>query len=166
MFTHLLFNDNNLFTVKFSDYAKNHYLKRFEKDYKGRQWDITAESICQDMMRIKTTNSDLQKTQQVDELWHKGNYWIFKYDFRVAQTKESTKSSGNRCVAFLDNAANRIEILIIFGKGDLPKNIGEQAFIAQTLDENFRDYLSLARYTDERLHFRHLWLDPGSSLHL
>ncbi|MDR1136341.1 MAG: hypothetical protein LBL49_09230 [Clostridiales Family XIII bacterium] len=141
MFTHRIFNDKNLFTVKFSDYARRHYLKRFEKEYRGKQWDITVESILQDMARIKTGDSDLQKTQQVDELWQKDNYWIFKYDFRVAQTKESTKSSGNRCIAFLDNSVNKIIILIIYGKGDLPKNISEQAFIEQTLNENFRGYL-------------------------
>jgi hypothetical protein len=145
MFTHLLFNDNNLFTVKFSDYARHHYLKRFEKDYKGRQWDITVDSIFQDLTRIKTSESDLQKTQQVDELWHKDDYWIFKYDFRVAQTRESTKSSGNRCVVFIDNVANRITILIIYGKGDLPKNTGEQAYIERTLSKEFKDCLSLVR---------------------
>jgi len=145
MFTHLLFNDNNLFSVKFSDYAKYHYLKRFEKDYRGKQWDITVESISQDLARIKTSNSDLQRTGQVDELWQKDGCWIFKYDFRVAQTRDSTKSSGNRCVAFLDNEANKIEILIIFGKGDLPKNIGEQAYIEQTLTKEFRNYMDLVR---------------------
>jgi len=145
MFTHLLFNDNNLFTVKFSDYAKSHFLKRFRKDYRGNQWDITVESIFQDMARIKTGDSDLQRTGQVDELWYKDCYWIFKYDFRVAQTKESTKSSGNRCIAFLDNAENKIEILVIFGKGDLPKNTGEQAFIEQTLIKEFKRYMSLVR---------------------
>ena len=145
MFTHRLYNDNSLFTVEFSDYAKRHYLKRFEKEYKGKQWDITVESIFQDLSRIKTSDSDLQKTQQVDELWHKDNYLVFKYDFRVAQTKESTKSSGNRCIVFLDNATNRIAILIIYGKGDLPKNIGEQAYIVQTLDKELRDYMSFVR---------------------
>jgi hypothetical protein len=145
MFTHLLFNDDNLFAVSFSDYAKRHYQKRFEREYRGRQWDVTVESIQQDMARIKTSDSDLQKTQQVDELWQKDNYWIFKYDFRIAQTKESTKSSGNRCIAFLDNAAHKITILVIYGKGDLPKNIGEQAFIEQTLDKELRDYMSLVR---------------------
>jgi len=145
MFTHRIFNDSSLFTVEFCDYAKRHYLKRFEKEYLGKQWDITVESIVQDLARLKTSDSDLQKTQQVDELWQKDDYWVFKYDFRVAQTKESTKSSGNRCVAFLDNATNKIIILIIYGKGDLPKNIGEQAFIEQTLDKEFREYLSLVQ---------------------
>lgn len=58
MFTHLLINDNNLFVVTFDDYAKRHYLRRFEKDYKGRQWDITVDSIIQDLARIKTYDSD------------------------------------------------------------------------------------------------------------
>ena len=145
MFTHRLFNDNNLFTVQFSDYAKRHYLKRFEKDYKGKQWDVTVESVFQELARIKTSDSDLQKTQQVDERWHNNGYWIFKYDFRVAQTKNSTKSSGNRCVAFLDNAANKIMILIIYGKDDLPKNIAEQAFIEQTLNKEFLKELAMVR---------------------
>jgi len=145
MFTHRIFNDNSLFTVEFDGYAKRHFLKRFEKEYKGKQWDVTIESIIQDLARIKTSDSDLQKTHQVDELWHKDSYWIFKYDFRVAQTKESTKSSGNRCIAFLDNAANKITILIIYGKGDLPKNIGEQAFIEQTLDKELRGYMLFVR---------------------
>ena len=145
MFTHPIFKDNILFAIKFSGYSKNHYLKRFEKDYKGRQWEVTAESILQDISRIKTMDSDLQKTQQADELWHKENYWIFKYDFRVAQTKDSSKTSGNRCIAFLDNIANEIIILIIYGKTDLPKNIGEQAFIEQTLNKNFHNYLLLTQ---------------------
>jgi hypothetical protein len=131
--------------VEVSNYAKRHYLKRFEKDYRDRQWDITVESIFQDLARLRTGDSDLQKTQQVDELWHKDCYWIFKYDFRIAQTKESTKSSGNRCVVFLDNMANRITILTIFGKGDLPKNIGEQDFLELTLSKEFQDCLALVR---------------------
>ena len=145
MFTHLLHNDDNLFTVKFCEYAKNHFLRRFEKDYRGKQWDITVESIFQDLARIKTGASDLQRLQQVDELWHKNDFWIFKYDFRVAQTRDSTKSSGNRCVVFLDNDVNRIEILLIFGKGDLPKNIGEQAYIEQILEKEYIDYFHLVK---------------------
>ena len=145
MFTHLIYNGGGLFTVTFSDYAKRHFLKRFERNYRGKQWDFTLDSIYQELMRLKASDSDLQKTQQVDELWQKDNYWIFKYDFRVAQTKASAKSSGNRCIAFLDNAANTIVITLIYGKGDLPKNIGEQAFIEQTLNNEFPSHMALVR---------------------
>ena len=145
MFTHLLTKDNKLFALKFDAYAVRHNLKRFMKDYKGKQWEITQDSIIQDLMRIKTSESDLQLSNQVDELWHKDNYWIFKYDFRVAQTSESTKGSGNRCVVFLDNASNKMTILIIYGKGDLPKNIGEQAYIEKTLNDEFPDIMTMVR---------------------
>ena len=145
MFLHRLIKDNKLFTVKFDEFAKRHYLKRFQKDYNGKQWDVTQDSIEQDLARLKTSKSDLQMTQQVDELWQKDNYWIFKYDFRVAQTKESTKSSGNRCIVFLDNGDNRILILLIYGKCDLPKNMGEQAFIEQTLSNDLPGYLALVK---------------------
>ena len=143
MFTHLLVNDNSIFMVTFSEYAKKHNLKRFEKDYPGKQWETTAESILQDLSRIRTSASDLQKTQQVDELWQKDNYWIFKYDFRVAQTKESAKTSGNRCIAFLDNNEGKVVILLIYGKGDLPESTGEHAYIENTLNAEFAEYMAL-----------------------
>lgn len=141
----MIHKDNILFTVKFSNYARSHYLKRFEKDYKGRQWEVTVDSIIEELKRLKICDNDLQRTQQVDELWHKDYYWIFKYDFKIAKTKISSKTSGNRCIAFLDNSSNEITILIIFGKGDLPKNINEQVFIEKTLTAEFPDYLDLVR---------------------
>jgi len=141
MFTHQLFKDNKLLTVKFDVYAERHFLKRFKKDYKGKQWEITEDSIVEDLSRIKMVDSDLQHSQQVDELWFKDNCWIFKYDFRVAKTKEYTKASGNRCICYIDNGNNKMLILMIYGKGDLPKNIGEQSFIEQTLNNEFTEFM-------------------------
>ena len=142
MFLHLLDKDDKLFVVKYHSYTEKHYLKRFKRDYADKQWRVTVDSINIDLSRIKTSESNLQLTQRVDELWQKDNCWIFKYDFRIAQTKESAKSSGNRCIVFLDNDISLVEILIIYGKGDLPKNVGEQAFIEQTLNREFNEYLT------------------------
>lgn len=141
MFTHLLpYNDTVLFRIDFSVFLKRYYLKYFEKKYPKKVWDITIESIVQDLSRVRTSVSDLQKTMQVDELWHNNDCWIFKYDFRVAGTKTSTKASGNRVVAFLDLSNNFIEILIIYDKGCLPKNKSETAFIEGIIKEEFPDY--------------------------
>ena len=141
MFTHLLpYNDTILFRIDFSVFSKRYYLKYFEKKYPKKVWDITIESIVQDLSRVRTSVSDLQKTMQVDELWHNNDCWIFKYDFRVAGTKTSTKASGNRVVAFLDLSNNFIEILIIYDKGCLPKNKSETAFIEGIIKEEFTDY--------------------------
>lgn len=141
MFTHLLpHNDIVLFRIDFSVFSKHHYLKYFEKKYSKKAWDITTESIIQDLSRIRTSVSDLQKTMQVDELWHGKDCWIFKYDFRVAGTKTSTKASGNRVIAFLDLSNNFIEILTIYDKGCLPKNKPETTFIEGVIKEEFPDY--------------------------
>lgn len=137
MFIHPLKEDGELMEVGFANYAKRHFLRRFEKNYRGAQWDLTLESINEDLGRMRVVGKSLQNMQKVDELWYKNNKWIFKYDFKIAKTKISTKASGNRCVAFLDAIKNTVTILLIFGKGDLPKNMGEQAFIEKTLREEF-----------------------------
>ena len=146
MFTRLVpANDNILFRVDFSDYSERHFLKYFEKKYPKKDWGVTVESIKQELSRIGTTVSDLQKSSQVDELWSKDNRWIFKYDFRVAKTKFSAKSSGNRIVAFLDRSKNVIEILMIYDKICLPKNKSETDFIRDTIKENFPEYWESCR---------------------
>lgn len=143
MFTHLLPKDNVNMTFHFCSYADRHYLKNFEKKCPKRQWELTLLSIEQDLSRIRKEFNDIQQTQQVDELWHNDQYWIFKYDFRIAQTKESAKSSGNRCICFLNLKNKTIDVLLIYNKNDLPKNIGEQAYIEKTLKAEFPDYYSL-----------------------
>ena len=132
MFTSHLPNDED-YRVVFSPFAERHFIKRFAKDYKGRQWIVTQDSIFQDLKRIYA----LAKTQQVDELRHGSDCLLFKYDFAVAQTKVSPKASGNRCVVFLDIKRQLETILILYGKTDLPKNTAETQFLLQTVKAEF-----------------------------
>lgn len=136
MFTHLLPESEKLFVVEFSDYAEKHFLKEFRKDYKGAQWEITEDAILDDLAHLSHGGYDLQRTQQIDELWHEGEIWVFKYDFRVAKTKCSAKTSGNRVIGVVDAEANRVKIAMIYSKTDLPKNMGETQYIKQVLNEN------------------------------
>ena len=108
MFTHQLPKSNTLFSVRFTSFAEKHYLKDFKKKYKGKQWDFTKKSIIQDLRRLKMENNLTQLTEQIDELKYNDNEYLAKYDFKVAQTNESTKSSGNRCVLHIDNKRNTI----------------------------------------------------------
>ncbi len=141
MFTHLIpTNDDILLRVDFSEYARRHYLKYFAKKYSKRAWQCTEESIIEDLSRICVASSDLQRTQQVDELWHSGECWIFKYDFRVAGTRMSRKASGNRCIVHLDAELGRAEILMIYDKGCLPKNESESNYIEYVVRTEFAEY--------------------------
>ena len=141
MFTHLIpTNDANLLRVFFSDYAQRHFLRDFRKIYPKKAWQFTEESILQEISRICVSTSDLQRTQQVDELWHNGGCWIFKYDFRVAGTKVSAKASGNRCIVYLNIETCTAEVLMIYDKKCLPKNQGETAFIESILKRECIEY--------------------------
>ena len=135
MFTNLLPDDED-YRVVFSQYAQRYFIKSFARKYKGRQWAVTQDSIQQDLKRIRI----LQRTQQVDQLRQNGKFWLFKYDFAVAQTNISAKSSGNRCLVFLDNSRYLQTALMVYGKNNLPKNQSETAYILQTTEKEFPNF--------------------------
>ena len=134
MFTNPL-PDSEDYRIFFTDYAERHHIKRFAKDYKGKRWLITQDSIFQDLKRVHS----MQMTQQVDELKNGENCRLFKYDFAVAQSGVSPKASGNRCIVFLDIAAHRQDVLMVYGKGDLPKNTSETQYIHKILQAEFKE---------------------------
>jgi hypothetical protein len=138
MFMRLLPEFLGLYSVLFSDYSERNFRKAFEKKSKGKIWEVTEKSIVFDLERIQV---NLQKTQQVNQLFQNGSYWIFKYDFTVAKSGKSAKASGNRCICFLDNTKKQIVILLIYYKGDLPKNQKETQFVKSTLENTFAKYL-------------------------
>lgn len=134
MFTNLLPDDDD-YRIFFTPYAQRYYIKRFAKDYKGKRWIVTQDSIFQDLKRVHS----MQKSQQVDELKHGYSCKLFKYDFAVAQSGLSPKASGNRCIIFLDTASHRQDVLLVYGKTDLPKNVRETQYIFDTVQEQFND---------------------------
>lgn len=143
MFSNLLPPSDKLLSISYMNYAKSHFRKEFEKKYKGKWWEKTESSFLEDLRRLRTPNNTTQKSMQIDQLKYKDNCWLFKYDFRIAGSKESTKSSGNRIVGFLDNKIGKIDILLIYGKTDLPKNMGETAFIEETIKINYPEIYKL-----------------------
>ncbi len=137
MLIHQLPKNNELLSVIFTDYSKHHYLKNFEKRYKGKQWDSTKKSIIEDLSRLRVENNTTQLSSQIDELKYDDQEYLAKYDFKVALTKESTKSSGNRCILYINNKTDTIKILLIYNKKDLPKNKDETKFIMDEIENNF-----------------------------
>ena len=134
MFTNPLPDDED-YRIFFREFAQRYHIKRFAKDYKGKRWAITFDSIFQDLKRVHS----MQTTQQVDELKRGANCKLFKYSFTVAQSGVSPRASGNRCVVFLDTERHRQDVLMVYSKTDLPKNTKETQYIYQTLQENFSD---------------------------
>lgn len=125
--------DNEDYRVLVSDFARRHFLKRFAKDYKGKRWPVTQDSIFQDLKRVHA----MQSSQQVDELKRGPGCVLFKYDFAVAQSGISPKASGNRCLVFLEAETHVQTILLIYGKGDLPKNQHETQWFMKIAQAEF-----------------------------
>lgn len=128
MFTSRLPDFLGHYDVVFADYAERNFRKNFAKKYKGKIWEVTEQSILADLRRIHVK---LQLTQQVDELFHRDDFWLFKYDFAVAKSGKSAKSSGNRCICLLNERKKKIDILLIYHKDYLPKNMRETQYIKQ-----------------------------------
>lgn len=137
MLKHLLPKSDKSFSVIFSSYAEKHYLNEFRKKYKGKIWNFTEDSIIEDLSRLRIKNNTTQESSQIDEFNYDNGEWLVKYDFKIAGTNKSPKSSGNRCVLYINNEKDIIKVLLIYAKTNLPKNKNETKFIMDELKNNY-----------------------------
>lgn len=125
-------NDPSRYLVQVSDYAKRHYAKKFEKRYANKQWEVTFRSLFVELARIDE-NLRFKKAETIHD---DGSRRIVKYYFRVAQTKDSAKGSGNRVIAYVDTDKQIVTILLIYSKHEIsPPN--ETAKWQKEVKDNF-----------------------------
>ena len=121
------------YLVQISHYAKRHYIKKFEKKYPGKQWDTTLKSLLVEMARIE---ENLLHRKGANQIHTDGARAIIKYEFRVANTKESSKSSGNRIIALVDRQKVIVTILLVYSKNEISAP-GETAKWEKEIKDNF-----------------------------
>lgn len=109
------FNDIENYNVEIEDFAKRHYIKVFHKKYKNA-WDITETAIIQELTRI---NALIGKTDKAEKICIADGCFLIKLDFKIAGTKESAKSSGNRAIVFVDSTSYICRILLIYSKNEI-----------------------------------------------
>lgn len=126
------------FVVEFSPYAETHYCKDFYRKYKGKQWVETRKTIIDTLERAFL----VQNTKLIDILKYSqdDNVGIFKFDFKVAGTDVSPKTSGNRVIFFLCNNTGNIKILLVYGKNHCDKKHSETQWILEEVKLNFPEY--------------------------
>ncbi len=122
-----MFIKDLVFQVEFSAYAEAHFCKDFGKKYKGRQWVETRRTIGETLERAFGVGG----TSLIDVLKFsfEADEGIFKLDFRVAGTEFSPKGSGNRVIFSLSNRTGKIVVLLVYGKGHVPKKQSETQWI-------------------------------------
>ncbi|MCC6323515.1 hypothetical protein IT400_01850 [Candidatus Nomurabacteria bacterium] len=102
------------YTVQIEDFAQRHFIKSFEKKYKIH-WDITLRAIVAELERIDT----LLLTDRAEIVYDGGDIKIIKTKFKVVKSKESAKTSGNRCIVAWHKDNRFVFILLVYGKTDL-----------------------------------------------
>lgn len=125
------------YSVKIGDFAERHFIKNFHKKYQG-SWDVTLVAIQAQLSRIDT----FLLTDKAETIIDKNDIRILKTEFRVSGTKESAKSSGNRCIVAWHPRDLLVVILLVYAKTDLSgKN--ETAEWQKIIKTNYPQYKDL-----------------------
>ena len=103
------------YSVIVEEFAEKHYIKSFHKKYKNA-WDVTLRSIIAEFERI----DNLLEKERADLITSIDDIKIVKTSFKVAGTKESAKTSGNRCIILVDDKIKTVSVLLVYTKTDLP----------------------------------------------
>ena len=102
-------------SVSIESFAESHYIKSFKKKYKAH-WDVTFSAIVAQLERI----DNLLLTTKAEYICEAGDAKIIKTEFRVAGSKESAKTSGNRCIVAWYADKQQVSILLVYAKTDIP----------------------------------------------
>jgi hypothetical protein len=113
---------NQKYQVVFEQYAETHYVKDFEKKYKTN-WAVTRQSIESSLERI----FNLEGTSHLDFIYKTTKETlVFKFDFKVAKTDVSAKTSGNRCMVEVYNQKMEVRVLLVYSKGHIDRSDGQE----------------------------------------
>lgn len=102
------------YSVYIEAFTERHFIKGFQKKYKI-QWDFTLRAIVAELERIDT----LLLTDRAETICDIDGIKIVKTKFKVAKTKESAKTSGNRCIVAWHEDKQLVSVLLVYGKTDL-----------------------------------------------
>ena len=111
------------YNVVFEEYTKRHFIKNFEKKYKSK-WNKTQDDIIFVCEHIE----NMLLTKRADLISVAENSRLVKLDFAIFGLKVSPKSSGNRCILFLDDDIKLVKVLLVYSKNDIPTSNETQAW--------------------------------------
>lgn len=112
-------------------------MKGFQKKYKNH-WDTTKRAIFASLERIDA----LLLTDRAETISSKGDFKLIKIKFRVDGTKESAKTSGNRCIVVCNTLKRNVAVLLVYGKTDLSGH-NETVEWQKIVRDNYPEYNQL-----------------------
>jgi hypothetical protein len=125
------------YSLQIEKFALRHFIKSFEKKYKIH-WDVTLRAIVAELERIDM----LINTSRAETICSVDGIKIVKTEFRVDRTKESAKTSGNRCIVAWNEEKKSVSILLVYSKTDIAGH-NETAVWQKLIKENYAEYENL-----------------------
>ncbi len=125
------------YSVRIENFAEKHFIKNFEKKYK-KHWEVTLRAIIAGLERIDL----LILTSRAETICDVDGIKIIKTEFRVDRSKESAKTSGNRCIVAWDQAKQFVAVLLVYGKTDI-SSYNETAEWKRIVKDNYPEYRHL-----------------------
>lgn len=127
------------YQVVFLPFTERHYIKSFAKKYQGA-WDKTHKALT-----LEFTQVDLlfQKTiAEVISVSPDNKVKICKIEFKLLGTDVSRHASGCRCIIAIDVETKIVNVLLVYGKGDIDgKN--ETAWWQNLIKDTYPQYRDL-----------------------
>ena len=123
------------YIVEIEKYAERHYMAGFRKKYKGA-WEITWKALEEEFKRIETL---IGVNNYVETIVDCDGVLLCKTEFRVAGTEESRHRSGNRCIIAVHRDTRKVNVLLVYGKGDI-RGSHETAWWQGIIKDNFPAY--------------------------
>lgn len=121
-------------SVQIESFAESHFVKLFKKKYKDH-WDRTLESVKEGLERIDI----LLATDKAETICDAGTIKIIKTKFRIDGSKESAKTSGNRCIVAWHVERQHVSVLLVYSKTDIISRV-ETATWKKLVKDNYPEY--------------------------
>ncbi|MHB0978067.1 MAG: hypothetical protein ACYC1K_01495 [Minisyncoccota bacterium] len=129
------------YSVQVEEFAERHFIKSFEKKHKSH-WDVTLRAIIAGLERIDA----LLLTDRAETIHDGDSVKIIKTKFRISGTKESAKTSGNRCIVAWHKEKQFVSILLVYSKTDLGGS-KETAKWKSLIKQNYPEYSKIMEIT-------------------
>jgi len=126
------------YSVQIEEFAEKHFIKSFKKKYNSG-WDVTLRAILFQLERI----DNLLQTDKAKTIIDGGEIKIIKTKFKIAGSKESAKTSGNRCIIAWHTKERFVSVLLVYNKTDLSSKNKETDEWRKMIKENYLKYKNL-----------------------
>jgi hypothetical protein len=113
---------NQKYSVVFDECAEKCYIREFARKHK-KNWDVTRQSINDSLERI----ANLSGTTCLDVICASNkDTCLAKYDFKIAKTNVSAKTSGNRCILEVCNKKMEVRVHLVYSKEHISRSSGQE----------------------------------------